>query len=287
MAREMGTREVRETHEINCDPIVTLGKIKDLHLYCRLKCTNCANVIGIAKRIVSKASEKCRESFEMTCNGDHFTLCLWSGPKGNKVSIKVDNEIKVNVTRVTWREWYSGSLKKLITEIRREIERQLYQQATTLQIECCPEVTHQDINNHCNCCTSDNCTSCKRMMQSVRLIATNAAKPFRESLEILCYGNHISLSFASGSRKYQMVIQVIEDKIWLTTTKKAWPFIRPTFENPKESVNIFITVVESDTLTTPQGNVVFGPPVENAIVLHSNNLPRGNIQAGHYNYTSN
>ena len=58
-----------------------------------------------ASLIVKEIKESRRKNFEITCYSDHFSLCFWSGSRRNEFVAQPDeDEIRVNVERVTWRE---------------------------------------------------------------------------------------------------------------------------------------------------------------------------------------
>ena len=44
-----------------------------------------------ARVIVSETSESRRKNFQITCTGDHINWCFYSGSKGNKIEIIVED----------------------------------------------------------------------------------------------------------------------------------------------------------------------------------------------------
>ncbi len=62
-----------------------------------------------ARRIVTEAGEARRKDFEISCYGNHISLCFWSGKRRNQIVVQVDQgEISVTVTKETWTEWLKG-----------------------------------------------------------------------------------------------------------------------------------------------------------------------------------
>jgi hypothetical protein len=62
-----------------------------------------------ARLIVTEAGGPRRGNFEITCYGDHISLCFWSGFRENQIVVQVNRgEIHVNITEETLLEWLKG-----------------------------------------------------------------------------------------------------------------------------------------------------------------------------------
>jgi hypothetical protein len=71
-----------------------------------------------ARVIVTGTPESRRNNFEITCYGDHISLCFYSGARGNQLVVQVEGDkIRVKTTRTAWIEWvksvFEGSLEYL------------------------------------------------------------------------------------------------------------------------------------------------------------------------------
>lgn len=60
------------------------------------------------------------------------------------------------------------------------------------------------------------------MMQMVRLIVTEAKEWCRKDFEIMCYAEHFSVRFWSGSHQNKFVVQVVAGKIHVSVTDESW-----------------------------------------------------------------
>ena len=63
--------------------------------------------------LVTETEEWCRENFEVTCYGEHFTRVFWSGSRRNKMVVQmVGEEVHVRVTEKSWRMWLKNVAQK-------------------------------------------------------------------------------------------------------------------------------------------------------------------------------
>ena len=143
-------------------------------------------------------------------------------------------------------------MKKVVNRIRSEIPKITsvanqceLQEGEILQIVCNPAVSHEDINEYVNHCKTEGCTICRRLMQTVRLLVTEANESCRKNFEITCYGRHFALRFSSGSQGNKIVVQVLENKIHVTLTKTSWQqWFKEIFQrNWKTFLGIFVTIL--------------------------------------------
>ena len=69
--------------------------------------------------LVTETEEWCRENFEVTCYGEHFTRVFWSGARENKLVVQmVAGEVQVTVTEKSRRMWWKNAAQKCWNAIK-------------------------------------------------------------------------------------------------------------------------------------------------------------------------
>jgi hypothetical protein len=93
--------------QIKCSPAVTVEVIFYKYLdHCPQCCDDCQRVLAEALRVVLKTSESRRKSCEITCLGEHLSLCFWSGKRKNKLEVR-ESGGKVNASWTSLSRWES------------------------------------------------------------------------------------------------------------------------------------------------------------------------------------
>ena len=70
-----------------------------------------------ARFIVTELPRTCRRNMEITCYGEHFTYCFWSGSRKNKLVFEENEQNKIIVTtiRQTWLEFLKDAVSSNLT----------------------------------------------------------------------------------------------------------------------------------------------------------------------------
>ena len=103
---------------MRCSPAVTHRNINKYVEACPEGCDNCRHVMQMARETVTECSESCRKNFQITCDGDHISLCFWSGSKANRFVVQFSNgNIYVTTENLSWWE----SLKRFFLQKRKKV----------------------------------------------------------------------------------------------------------------------------------------------------------------------
>ena len=106
----------RKMEEIPCNPELTRDDINRYVGYCTAEgCSICRRMMQKARVIATGAPASCRKNLEMTCYADHFSMRFWSGDRGNKIVIQIEDEdeISVIVEQRTWRQSIRDLFKRV------------------------------------------------------------------------------------------------------------------------------------------------------------------------------
>ena len=94
---------------IRCSPYVSHQDINAKADAC--SCSNCRQVIQKARLIITETEQWALKNLEITCYGDHFAYCFWSGNRSHEVTVQmIGGEIHVETNITSWTE----SLKSVV-----------------------------------------------------------------------------------------------------------------------------------------------------------------------------